>query len=182
MSVTAPITTSVDELLRLRLLDLRRRRPRSLATYSHALGLEEIAQVVRTDDDGNDGWSAFADPERCPDDFLLTLALWSGIRYPRRMSTADLRLLIGPQAPGLWRGTVDAISAAVRRYLIPGGQIFFEERADGDPYLLRIFTYEYQTLDEDAPAPRVTNADSAGNPRLRASGRAGVVHAARPRR
>ena len=27
---------------------------------------------------------------------------------------------------------------------------YFEERADGDPYKLRIFTYTYDTLDEDA--------------------------------
>jgi hypothetical protein len=123
-----------------------------LALYCDALGLllDEIALVVRSDDDGNDGWSAFADPARCPDDFLLTLALWAGIRYPRRMSLSDLRPLIGPQAPGLWRGTVAAITAAVQRYLIPGGQIYFEERADGDPYKLRIFTYADETLDETA--------------------------------
>jgi hypothetical protein len=110
--------------------------------------LDEIATLVRTDDDGNDGWSAFADPVRCPASFLFTLAQWAGVRYPRRMAEADLRALIGPHGPGMWRGTKAAILAAVERYLSPGGQLYFEERADGDAYKLRIFTYTYDTLDE----------------------------------
>lgn len=124
----------------------------SLAYYLDAAGLilEATALLVRTDDDGNDGWSAFGDPARCPDEYLYTLAQWSGIRYPRRMAKADLRTLIGPHAPGLWRGTKDAILDTVRRYLLPGGALYFEERADGDPYKLRIFTYVYDTLDQAA--------------------------------
>jgi hypothetical protein len=120
-----------------------------LATYLDALGLilDEIAGLVRTDEDGNDGWSAFADPARCPDDFLVTLAQWAGVRYPRRMSGDDLRALIGPHAPGLWRGTKQALLDTVQRYLTPGGSMYFEERADGNPYVLRIHTYAYDTLD-----------------------------------
>jgi hypothetical protein len=123
-----------------------------LANYVDAIGiiLDDIAGLVRTDDEGNDGWSAFADPMRCPDAFLVTLAQWAGVRYPRRMGTEDLRALIGPHAPGLWRGTKQALLDTVARYLTPGGSMYFEERADGNPYLLRIHTYAYDTLDAAA--------------------------------
>lgn len=124
----------------------------ALAHYLDAIGLilEETAGIVRADDDGNDGWSAFADPTRCPDAYLMTLAQWSGIRYPRRMSTQDLRAIIGPHAPGLWRGTRQALIDTVQRYLAPGGTLYFEERADGDPYKLRIQTWTSETLDAAA--------------------------------
>jgi hypothetical protein len=127
-----------------------------------ALILEETAQLVRASDDDDDGWSAFADPTRCPTDYLFTLAQWAGIRYPSRMSESDLRTMIGPHAPGLWRGTKGAILAAVQRYLIPGGQLYFEERADGDPYKLRIFTYEYDTLSETGIRAELRNVVPAG--------------------
>lgn len=136
----------------------------ALAHYLDAVALilEQTAVLVRTDDDGNDGWSAFADPARCPDDYLYTLAKWAGVRYPRRMSRQDLRDLIGPHAPGLWRGTRDAIIDTVRRYLTPDGQLYFEERADGDPYKLRIFTYTYDTLDQAAIQRELLAAIPAG--------------------
>ena len=136
----------------------------ALANFMSALGLllEDVALLVRTDDDGNDGWTAFASPDRCPDSFLFTLAVWAGVRYPRRMSTDDLRALIGPHAPGLWRGTKGAITAAVARYLTPEGKIFFEERADGDAYHIRIFTYEAETLDEPSLRRELLAAIPAG--------------------
>jgi hypothetical protein len=123
-----------------------------LAHYCDALGviLEETAKLVRADGEGNDGWSAFADPKRCPSSYLYTLAQWAGIRYARRMSEADLRPLIGPHAPGLWRGTREALIATIARYQTPGASVYFEERADGDPYKLRIHTYASETLDEAA--------------------------------
>lgn len=123
-----------------------------LAVFVDSLGLmlDEEARLVRDDDAGNVGWSAFADPQRVPTSYLFTLAQWAGVIYPRRMPEPDLRALIGPHAPGLWRGTRDAILAGVQRYLTPGGSLFFEERADGNAYHLRIFTYTYDTLDETA--------------------------------
>jgi hypothetical protein len=135
-----------------------------LANYVSAIGLilEDAAVLVRTDDSGNDGWSAFADPARCPDSYLYTLAQWAGVRYPRRMSLTDLRELIGPHAPGVWRGTKAAILDAVQRWLEPGGLLYFEERADGDPYKLRIFTYTFDTLDEAAIQTELLNVIPAG--------------------
>jgi hypothetical protein len=155
VSTGAPITTEVgqdlyDALEAMAWADAALGWPLAIYLDAIALILEETAQVVRTDDAGDDGWSAFADPERCPDSYLYTLAQWAGVRYPRRMSTDDLRALIGPHAPGLWRGTKTAILDAVQRYLTPGGAVYFEERADGDPYHLRIFTYTYDTLDQAA--------------------------------
>jgi len=125
----------------------------ALAYYVDALALilEETAQLVRADDAGNDGWSAFADPQRCPDAYLYTLAQWAGVRYPRRMlKTPELRELIDGHAPGLWRGTKTAILATVRRYLAPNGQIYFQERVGGNAYALLIFTFARSTLNEAA--------------------------------
>lgn len=136
-----------------------------LAHYVSAIGLilEDAAVLVRADDEGHDGWSAFADPDRCPDSYLYTLAQWAGVRYPHRMSLTDLRDLIGPHAPGVWRGTKDAILASVRRYLAqPDGLLYFEERADGDPYKLRIFTYTFDTLDQAAIEIELLNVVPAG--------------------
>jgi hypothetical protein len=135
-----------------------------LANYLSSIGLilEDVAELVRVDDDGNDGWSAFADPQRCPDSYLYTLAQWAGVRYPRRTTTDDLRALIGPHAPGLWRGTKAAITDSVQRFLTPGAAIYFEERADGDAYKLRIYTYTFGTLDEAGLATELANVVPAG--------------------
>jgi len=154
--VSAPITTAVGgdlygALEPLTYADEQLNWP--LAHYVDALALilEETAQLVRADDAGNDGWSAFADPQRCPDAYLFTLAQWAGVRYPRRMlKTPELRELIDGHAPGLWRGTKTAILATVKRYLTPDGQIFFQERSGGNPYALLIFTFAYSTLNEAA--------------------------------
>jgi len=123
-----------------------------LANFVDALALilEETAQLVRADDAGNDGWSAFADPQRCPTAYLYTLAQWAGVRHPRRMGEQALRELIDGKAPGLWRGTKSAIEQAIRRYLAPGGTIFFQERTAGNAYALTIFTFTYSTLNEAA--------------------------------
>ena len=168
MSTSAPpLTTTVgadlyDALEPLAYADASLGWP--LANFVSAIGLilEDAAVLVRTDDAGNDGWSAFADPARCPDTYLYTLAQWAGVRYPRRMSLTDLRALIGPTAPGVWRGTKAAILAAVQRWLEPGGLLYFEERADGDPYKLRIFTYTFDTLDQAAIEIELLNVVPAG--------------------
>lgn len=151
----APITTRVgadlyDALTPLAYAD--EEHGWALAHYCDAIGLvlEEVAALVRSDDEGNEGWTAFADPDRCPDGYLRTLAQWAGIRWPNRLGTDDLRELIGGKGSGLWRGTRSALIAAVRRYMTEGGSLYFEERADGDPYRVRIFTYGYDTVDEAA--------------------------------
>jgi hypothetical protein len=125
------------------------------AHYCGALAhlLDVIAEMVRDDADGNPGWTALGSPTRCPPEWLRVLAQWAGVHRWDSMSPADLRGLIGPHAPGLWRGTKAAMIAAVRRHFPPGtadAYLYFEERADGDPYLLRVFTYEF--VDHDTAA------------------------------
>lgn len=136
--------------------------PLALYLSANGLLLENVAEVVRAGPDGEDGWTAFADPVRCPVEFLYTLGVWAGVRYPRRMGTDDLRKLIGPHAPSVWRGTKGAIQEAVRRYLTEGATIYFEERADGNAYHLRIFTYDTETLDEQAIRMELYGAVPAG--------------------
>jgi hypothetical protein len=136
--------------------------PLALYLSANGLMLDEIAALVRTDADGNEGWTAFADPARCPDSYLYTLAVWAGVPYPRRMSKSDLRAVIGPHAPGVWRGTKAAIEAAIRRFVKPGAPVYFEERADGDPYAIRIFTYSDSTLDQGAIQQELLNSIPAG--------------------
>ena len=136
--------------------------PLALYLSANGLMLEEVAQLVRTDDDGNEGWTAFASPARCPESFLYTLSVWAGAPYPRRMSTDDLRAVIGPRAPGVWRGTKSSIIAALQRYVTQGAPIYFEERADGNAYHLRIFTYTNSTLDEAAIRAELLNQIPAG--------------------
>lgn len=138
----------------------------ALAIYLDVSGLavEEVAFLVRADSEGNDGWSAFADPARCPDSFLRTLAQWAGIRWPGRMPLDYLRTLIGGKGSGLWRGTRSALIAEVRRFLPDRWQnaLYFEERADGNPYLLRIFTYSFVDHDEAAVRAALEFAVPAG--------------------
>ena len=51
----------------------------------------------------------------------------------------------------MWRGTRQNMIAMIRRFLPPGTPenfVYFEERADNDPYRLRIFTYANDTPPE----------------------------------
>lgn len=136
------------------------------AKYADALGelLDVIAEMVRDDADGNPGWTALASPARCPEPFLRVLAQWAGIRRWDALEPDDLRDLIGPRAPGLWRGTRDAMLAAVRRYLPPDSTdlLRFDERADGDPYKLRVFTYRFVDHDPELVRAALEAAKPAG--------------------
>ena len=115
------------------------------AKYLTSLGLILESEMTLTGGDGQyEAWTALADPGRCPTDWLNTLAQWAGLRNRSAYSEAELRQMIGPHAPGLWRGTRDAMVAAARRFIGPTGTISFEERADGDAYFLRVFTYTYE--------------------------------------
>jgi Phage tail protein (Tail_P2_I) len=127
--------------------------------------LDPIAEMVRTDPDGHPGWTALASPHRCPPKWLRVLAQWAGIRRWDSMTDEELRELIGPRAPGAWRGTRPAMIAAVRRFLPPGTAdqyLYFEERADGDPYRLRVFTYTFIEHDETLVRAALEAAKPAG--------------------
>lgn len=111
--------------------------------------LDPIAEVTRPLD-GSESWTNLASPRRVPRDWLIVLAQWAGVRpaVARSMTEEELRDLIAHGGPGFWRGTRSGIEAAVRRFLPEGTDerfLYIEEKADGDPYKLRIFTYASQT-------------------------------------
>jgi hypothetical protein len=143
------------------------------ATLMYALSelLDVVAEMVRDDAAGNPGWTALASPARCPEPWLRVLAQWAGIRRWDAMSAADLRELIGPRAPGLWRGTRAAMIAAARRFLPPGmadHYLYFEERARitgdeaVDAYHLRVFTYSFIDHDPEQVRAALDAAKPAG--------------------
>lgn len=108
--------------------------------------LDPVAEITRPVP-----WLALATPWQCPRAWLNVLAQWAGIRRPDAMSEDDLRILIGEGGPGFHRGTRANMIAMIRRFLPPGTPdnfIYFEERADGNPYALRVFTYSVDTPPE----------------------------------
>jgi hypothetical protein len=137
------------------------------AKYLASLGevLEPIAVVTRPES-GEEQWIVLASPKRCPDAWLPVLAQWAGVRRPDTMSKDDLRALIGPRAPGMWRGTRAAMIAAVTRFMPPGTppeqMLYFEERADGDAYKLRVFTYSFIEHDPVAVQDALLHEKPAG--------------------
>lgn len=133
------------------------------ALYLTSLGLELEDEMVLTGGDAtHEPWTAMADPERVPETWLGTLAQWAGLRKRSSYSTAELRQLIGPHAPGLWRGTKDALIAAARRFIGPDQPLYFEERADGDAYFLRCFTYDFSGGDPVQIEAALVDAKPAG--------------------
>lgn len=132
---------------------------------------DPLADVTRPPDDSG-RWTVLASPSRCPDTWLPVLAQWAGVRRRDVMSGDDLREVIGPTAPGLWRGTRAAMIAAVRRFyprdMAPDHLLYFEERAriTGDEaidaYQLRVFTYDYVEHDHDAVRAALLFAKPAG--------------------
>lgn len=134
------------------------------AKYCSALGelLDVVAEMARDDADGNPGWTALASPTRCPEPWLRVLAQWAGVHRWDSMTEQELRDLIGPRAPGLWRGTKKAMVDAVRRFLPEGAPIVFDERANGDAYLLRVFTFDFVDHDPAQVAAALHAAKPAG--------------------
>lgn len=126
--------------------------------------LDPIAEITRPDD-GSDPWIVMASPWRCPTDWLPVLAQWAGIRRPDTMPETDLRALIAEGGPGFHRGTRAAMIAAIRRYMppdMPDSLITFDERADGNPYFLRVFTYDFVPHDSDLVRQALEQAKPAG--------------------
>ena len=126
--------------------------------------LDPIAQITRPDD-GSEPWTVLASPYRCPTIWLPVLAQWAGIRRPDVMSEADLRQLIANGGPGFHRGTRAAMIAAIRRFMppdMPDNLITFDERADGNAYFLRVFTYDFVPHDPTLVRQALEQAKPAG--------------------
>lgn len=129
--------------------------------------LDPIADVVRPngtfDDDAR--WTVLADPDLCPTAWLPVLAQWAGIRRPDAYTEQQLRQLIARGGPGFFRGTRAGMIAEIRRFLPPGtpdSHIYFEERADGNPYKLRVFTYTFEDHDPELVRQALAFAKPAG--------------------
>lgn len=96
-------------------------------------------------------WNKLAGPHVCPIEWLPILSQWAGIppRQYHTMTEQDVRELIGPHAPGMWRGTRAGLIWSIKRFLTEGSPVFFEERAVAgvppihQPYLLRVFVFGY---------------------------------------
>jgi Phage tail protein (Tail_P2_I) len=127
-----------------------------------SLALDVVSTMVRDDAEGNPGWTALASPARCPEPWLRVLAQWAGVRRWDAISPDDLRALIGPRAPGLWRGTQSAIREAVRRFIPENADILFDERTGGDPYAIRVFTFDYYEHDPEQVRSAIEAALPAG--------------------
>jgi hypothetical protein len=122
---------------------------------------DPIADVTRPRD--NSGrWTVLASPSRIPNAWLPVLAQWAGVRRADAMTNDELRDLIGPTAPGLWRGTRAGILAAVRRFLPEGASLYWEEFADGDPYQFRVFTFNTDAETEALIRDVLAHAKPAG--------------------
>ena len=130
-----------------------------LATLSELL--DPIAVVTRPRS-GEEQWTVLGSPSRCPREWLPVLAQWAGVRRPDTMREEDLRILIGPHGPGMWRGTKQAMTASVARFLPEGAPIYFEERADGDPYLFRVFIWTYSGGDAEQIRSTLLHEKPAG--------------------
>jgi Phage tail protein (Tail_P2_I) len=127
--------------------------------------LNDPVAVIARSFGGHDRWTQLASPRRCPEEWLPVLAQWAGLRRFDAMTSGEVRELIGPTAPGMWRGTRAAMIAAVRRFMPPGmadNYLYFEERADGDPYALRVFTYSFIEHDPELVEAALQTAKPAG--------------------
>jgi phage tail-like protein len=123
--------------------------------------LDPVASVTRPED-GSLSWTVLADPHRVPEPWLRVLAQWAGVRRPDAFTPEQLRELIAAGGPGFWRGTRRGITAAIAHLLPPGAPIYFEERADGEAYKIRIFTYTFSGGDEAAIRAAIHHQMPAG--------------------
>ena len=123
--------------------------------------LDPIAAITRPTD-GTQRWANLGSPRRCPSIWLPVLAQWAGVRRPDAMSEQDLRDLIGPTAPGMWRGTRAGLLATARRFLPEGASLYWEEFADGDPYHFRVFTFNTEPEVEAQIREALLHAKPAG--------------------
>jgi hypothetical protein len=139
----------------------------ALARFLDALShlLDPVADVTRPPP----AWDKLASPYRCPPQWLPVLAQWAGVsRADAYTNDQDgLRDLLATGGPAFWRGTRKYFIAQVRRWYAPDWQtdppLFFQERADGDPYRLRMFIYRWVELtDEVALRRRLWEIKPAG--------------------
>lgn len=108
--------------------------------------LQPVHDLAREGDDDEPGWSSILDVDRAPADWLPWLAVMVGVVDDPRLDEAGRRERIRALA-GQKRGTPAAMIAAAQQSLTGTRRVIFNERADGNPYLLRVRTIDAETPD-----------------------------------
>lgn len=123
--------------------------------YAHAYLCEAIGrmlyQVGQVFDPEGDvpPLAPILSPDLCPDWALPWLGQLVGVRLPQGISSADARTMINDVA-GFRRGTPEALRTAAGFSLTGSKTVYFNERKDGDAYLLQVATLSGETPDPDA--------------------------------
>lgn len=121
----------------------------------HLLGA--IDDLVR----GDDGWARVLDPTVTPAEWLGWVAQFAGVRLRRGLTDTQQRLRV-LETSGQRRGTPAAIVGAAAQLLTGFRRVDLDERAGGDPYVLRVTTYAAQTPDPAAVADAMLAEKPAG--------------------
>lgn len=122
--------------------------------------LDEIEQLSR-DSDAYVGWGRLLDLEDTPDYALNWLAQFVGVVPLRGLDPASQRIRIG-EAAGWHRGTPSAIRGAMRQFLTGSRTTQIFERYQGNPYHLRVRTFEAETPNPAAVEEAVRDLKPAG--------------------
>jgi hypothetical protein len=113
---------------------------------ARAVMFDEVAGIVRDQDDGTTGYAIVLDPYRCPAKLLPWLAQWEGVEIPPGMADDETRVLID-EAPAQQRGGPWAIVSLAQRYLTGTRTVTLYERLNGNPAVLGIRTRIAETPD-----------------------------------
>jgi hypothetical protein len=119
-----------------------------------------VHELVSDDADGDPGWSALLDPDRCPAQLLPFLAQCVGERIPAgETEEAARERCRTPQ--GMVRGTNAAIRAAAQRTLTGTKTVQILERTSS-AYTLTVITLTAETPDPDRTERDLLAAKPAG--------------------
>lgn len=129
-------------------------------------GLGELFQVVEDyasdGPNGEPGYSLLIDADRVPDEAIMWLAQFVGVKITQGLSAVEQRAqLIGL---GNWkRGTVAAIQAAPVPYLTGSQTVIVKERDTGSAYHFQVITYSSETPDTAAATAALIAAKPGGD-------------------
>lgn len=134
-----------------------------MLTLCIALGLmrQPVATLVRDTADGDPGWSIILDIDRCPTYALPWLAQCVGARIPTGTDDATARQIIRAEQ-SFTRGRPASIVATIQRTLTGTRTVYMTERADGDPYKLRVRTFDTETSSPAATQALIVAAQKPG--------------------
>ncbi len=122
--------------------------------------IQEIEDVVR-DTDTHVGWGKLLDINAAPSYALPWLAQFMGVTPLKGLDDASQRLRI-KEAAGFARGSVGAIRAAAQQFLTGKKTVEIYERDGGNPWRLRVLTYEAETPNPTAVRNAIFELKPAG--------------------